>query len=90
MSESAKPAYVLAARFSISRESARYFLGRVQKRFIGRQPPHGLILECVQGEGYESLPEPHVVAAMLYDRGMWDQPLRPPPPPPQEEKDGYF
>ena len=43
-----KPSDIIAARFQISRESAKYFLIRVQKSFKTEKPPHQLILSFME------------------------------------------
>ena len=53
-----KPFEILAVRFRISRESAKYFLIRVQKSFKTEKPPHQLILKALEEQNFESLPKP--------------------------------
>jgi hypothetical protein len=75
-----KPFEVIAARFQISRESAKYFLIRVQKSFKTEKPPHQLILTFMQEQNFESLPKPHHVASLMHEAGLWSYPLSPAPP----------
>lgn len=86
-----KPFEIIAVRFQISRESAKYFLIRVQKSFKTEKPPHRLILEFMDGQDYESLPKPHQVATMMNESGLWLQPLNAEPPTlvPSGEEDIY-
>lgn len=75
-----KPFEVIAAQFQISRESAKYFLTRVQKSFKTEKPPHQLILTFMQEKNFESLPKPHHVASLMNEAGLWTHPLNPEPP----------
>ena len=86
-----KPFEVIATRFQISRESAKYFLARVQKSFKIEKPPHQLILQFMQDKKFESLPKPHHVARLMNEAGLWSYPLNPEPPDPvyQDEEDRY-
>ena len=70
-----KPYQVLASRFQISQESAKYFLGRVQKSFKKERPPHALVLEFIQAQGIESQPEPYDVALSMHESGIWSHDL---------------
>lgn len=83
-----KPFEVIASRFQISRESAKYFLVRVQKSFKTEKPPHQLILTFMQEQDFESLPKPHHVASLMNETGLWNYPLNPerPSPMPSEEQ----
>lgn len=85
----AKPFEILAVRFGISRESAKYFLTRVQKSFKGEKPPHQLILKFMEEKDFESLPKPHHVAALMYEAGLWVYPLQAEPIHPVDERDIY-
>ncbi len=84
-----KPYERIAARFKLSSESAKYFLGRVQKSFKAKKPPQPLILAFMEQQKFKSLPEPHQVATMLYENGVWVQPLHAAPPTPEDEPDIY-
>jgi hypothetical protein len=88
-----KPFEIIASQFDISPESAKYFLGRVQKSFKKDKPPQALILEFMAGQGYEFLPKPYHVAKMLQEGGLWVFPMNAEPRGPQsddEEEDLDF
>jgi hypothetical protein len=82
-----KPSEVIALRFQISLESAKYFLGRVQKSFKTEKPPHQLILQFMDGQTFESLPKPYQVAKQMNEGGLWVYPLNAEPPEPIDEWD---
>jgi hypothetical protein len=42
-----RPFETVSKRFQISKESAKYFLGRVQKSFKTERPPHKLIVDFI-------------------------------------------
>ena len=75
-----KPFELISTRFQVSRESAKYFLARVQKSFKTEKPPHQLILQFLQEQRFESLPKPHHVASLMNQAGLWSYPLNPEPP----------
>ena len=75
-----KPFEIIAVQFRISRESAKYFLIRVQKSFKTEKPPHQLILEFMNGQNFASLPKPYQVAAMMNESGVWVHSLNAEPP----------
>ena len=77
-----KPFALIAARFNISRESAKYFLTRVQRSFKTEKPPHQLIVTFMQDENFESLPKPYQVASLMNAAGLWNHPLNAEPPDP--------
>ena len=70
-----KPSDIIAARFQISRESAKYFLIRVQKSFKTEKPPHQLILSFMEEQEFQSLPKPHHIATLMNQAGLWLYPL---------------
>jgi hypothetical protein len=84
-----KPSDIIAARYQISRESAKYFLIRVQKSFKTEKPPHQLILNFMEGQAFESLPKPHHVATLMNEAGLWAYPLHAAPPGSVDEEDLY-
>ena len=88
--DKSKPFEVIAARFKISKESAKYFLGHVQKSFKTEKPPQQLIVEFMAGRKFKLLPQPHEVAKMMNENGVWVQALNAEPPVPQDEADIYF
>ena len=71
-----KPFEKIATQFQISQESAKYFLGRVQKSFKTEKPPHALILEFIEAQEFESLLPPYEIAAMMNESGVWDYTLK--------------
>ena len=85
-----KPFQVIAARFQISKESAKYFLIRVQKSFKTEKPPHQLILKFMQERNFEALPKPHHVASLMNEAGLWSYPLNPEPPSPISSEEVNF
>lgn len=84
-----KPFEIISTRFQISRESAKYFLIRVQKSFKTEKPPHRLILKFIDGQNFDSLPKPHQVAALMNESGVWVHTLNPEPRIPVDEEDIY-
>jgi hypothetical protein len=85
-----KPFEIVSTRFQVSRESAKYFLGRVQKSFKIEKPSHRLILEFMDGQDFESLPNPFQLAEMMYENRVWVQPMNAEPSEPGGEGDVYF
>ena len=85
-----KPFEIIATRFGISGESAKYFLGRVQKSFKNEKPPQGLILEFMQAKKFKALPEPGHVANLMREGGVWAYPTYAEPPAAVDEGDQYF
>ncbi|HNN13572.1 MAG TPA: hypothetical protein PKL78_08440 [Anaerolineales bacterium] len=84
-----RPFEQVAQIFDISRESAKYFLNHVQKSFKVERPPHQLIVEFVQSQGYEFQPTPYDVATAMKESGVWDYALGSPPPKLEDEEDLY-
>jgi len=78
--EKIKPFEKIASQFQISHESAKYFLGRVQKSFKKEKPPHALILEFMEAQGVEFLPQPYDIALLMNECGIWVHALNAPPP----------
>lgn len=74
-----RPYQKIASKFQISQESAKYFLGRVQKSFKKEKPPHALILDFIEARGILSLPVPYDVALMMFENGIWEYALGSPP-----------
>jgi len=75
-----KPFQRIASQFQISEESAKYFLGRVQKSFKKDKPPHALIMGFIEKQGFDGLPEPYDVAVLMNESGAWEDDLNSPPP----------
>ena len=88
--EKIRPYQKIADKFQISNESAKYFLGGVQKSFKKEKPPHHLILECIEDQQYEFLPTPYEVAAVMNESGLWPYELKAEPPILMDEEDLYF
>lgn len=84
-----KPFEQIASKFQISAESAKYFLGRVQKSFKTEKPPHQLIVDSMDVRGFETLPKPYHVAEMMYESGVWACPMNAEPPDPADEEDAF-
>ena len=80
-----KPTEKISLRFQISHESAKYFLGRVQKSFKTKKPSHKLIAEFIDTQDFESLPAPHQLATMMNESGVWVFPLSAKPTAPIDE-----
>jgi hypothetical protein len=75
-----KPFEKIASQFQISQESAKYFLGRVQKSFKTERPPHKLILEFIELQNMEFLLTPYEIAVMMNENGIWAYALDTAPP----------
>ena len=79
----------IARIFSISNESAKYFLNHVQKSFKLERPPHKLILEFVEKQNYPFQPTPYDVAFAMKESGIWNYELGSRPPAVEDEEDIY-
>ena len=75
-----KPFEKIASQFKISQESAKYFLGCVQKSFKTERPSHKLILEYMEAQKLKSLLTAYEVAAMMKESGVWVYELTTAPP----------
>lgn len=75
-----KPFEKIAAQFQISHESAKYFLGSVQKSFKTEKPPHQLIMDFIKEQKFEIMLTPYEVASMMKESGVWVYPLITAPP----------
>jgi len=84
-----KPFEKIASRFQISQESAKYFLGRVQKSFKTERPSHKLIVEFMETQDFEFLLTPYEIAAMLKESGVWPYTLVTEPPAIVDDEDLY-
>ena len=60
-----KPFEKIALRLQISLESAKYFLGRVQKSFKTEKPSHKLIMDFIETQDFEFLLTPYELAAVM-------------------------
>ena len=85
-----RPYQMIADRFQISNESAKYFLGGVQKSFKKEKPPHRIILEFMDDQQFEFLPTPYEIAALMHESGLWSYELKAEPPVIEDEEDLYF
>jgi len=85
-----KPFQKIASQFQISEESAKFFLGRVQKSFKMERPSHKLILEFIETQGMEYLLTPYELAAMLNESGAWPYALVTEPPAIVDDEDLYI
>jgi hypothetical protein len=74
-----RPYQKIASKFQISDESAKYFLGRVQKSFKKEKPPHMLILDFIEAQEIKDIPEPYDIAALMHEHGIWVHALNAPP-----------
>lgn len=84
-----KPFEIIASRFQISEESAKFLLGRVQKSFKTEKPSHKLILEFIETQDLELLLTPYELAAMLNESGVWPHALVTEPPAIVDDEDLY-
>jgi hypothetical protein len=84
-----KPFEAISTRYQISPESAKYFLGRVQKTFKTERPSHRLILEFIETQGLDYLLTPYELAAMMHESGVWPYDLISEPPAIVDEPDLY-
>jgi hypothetical protein len=87
--KTAKPFEIIASRFQISNESAKYFLLQVQKSFKGERPPQAFIIQFMSGLQLERLPKPYAIASMMSEQAMWAGPLNSEPHTLQDEEDMY-
>ncbi len=85
--EKNKPFEQIAAKYQLSNESAKYFLSRIQKSFKKEKPPQPLILEFMNRQKFKTLPNPHQVATLMYDAGVWAYPMHAAPPAIETEAD---
>jgi len=85
--EHAKPYEKIALQYHISKESAKYFLGRVQKSFKTERPPHKLIVNFMEIQGVEFLLTPYEIATMMNESGVWSHTLINEPPPVADDND---
>jgi hypothetical protein len=82
-----KPYEVIATKFQVSKETAKYFLNHVQKSFKVERPPHKLILEFIESQNLEFLLTPYETAALMYEKGVWIFSLDTAPPTIEDEED---
>jgi hypothetical protein len=84
-----KPFEIISSRFRISHESAKYFLGRVQRSFRDERPPHKLIVEFIETQNLEYLLTAYELAALMYESGAWHHALISEPPAIVDDPDLY-
>ncbi len=84
-----KPFEIISSRFQISQESAKYFLGRVQKSFKTEKPSHKLIVGFIEAQDFEYLLTAYELAAMMYESKVWHYPLIAEPPAIVDDPDIY-
>jgi hypothetical protein len=82
-----KPYEVIATKFQVSNETAKYFLNHVQKSFKVERPPHKLILEFIEDQNLEFLLTPYETAALMNEKGVWAFALITAPPMIEDEED---
>jgi len=82
-----KPYEVIATKFQVSKETAKYFLNHVQKSFKVERPPHKLILEFIESQNLEFLLTPYETAALMNETGIWVYALDTAPPVIEDEED---
>src|SRR5678816_3007610 len=82
-----KPYEVIATKFQVSKETAKYFLNHVQKSFKVERPPHKLILEFIESQNLEFLLTPYETAALMNETGIWVYTLDTAPPVIEDEED---
>ena len=80
MTKNIKPFEKIASQFQMSQESAKYFLGCVQKSFKTERPSHKLILEFIEAQNFEFLLTPYEIALLMNENGVWTYPLDTAPP----------
>lgn len=85
-----KPFEVISSQFKVSRETAKHFLGRVQKSFKKNKPPQQMIIDFMNGKRFAVLPKPYHVAKMMFDAGLWVYPMYAEPVDPADDDDIYF
>jgi len=75
-----KPFERISSRYQMSQESAKYFLGRIQKSFKKERPPHKLIVDFIDAQNFEFLLTPYEIAALMNESGTWAFALNAEPP----------
>jgi hypothetical protein len=88
--QSKKPVEIIASQYKLSIESAKYFLGRVQKTFKKKKPPQAMIIEFMHAQQYAELPKPYQVAKLMHDSGVWPEAIYGEPPEILEDEDDLY
>ena len=78
--EPIKPIDKIAVRFNLSRESAKYFVSRVQKAFKSEKPSHKVIVDFIDGQDIGSLPQAQKLALLMKEGGLLPYELTTEPP----------
>ncbi len=66
-----KPIEKIAERYHLSKESAKYYVGRIQKAFRVEKPPHKLIVDFIEAQEFKNLPLAEKVALMMRESNIW-------------------
>ena len=66
-----KPVEKIAEQYQLSKESAKYYIGRVQKAFKVEKPPHKLIVDFIEAQEFKTLPLAEKVALMMKEGNVW-------------------
>lgn len=85
--EPIKPIERIAEKFELSKESAKYYLGQVQKAFKVEKPPHKLIVDFIDAQELDSLPVAAKLALMMKENNIWMHELTNEPQPDPVEGD---
>jgi len=73
--DTTKPIEKIAEQFELSKESAKYYLGRVQKAFKVEKPPYKIIIDFIEAQEIKSLPLAAKLALMMKESGIWSHEL---------------
>lgn len=85
--EPIKPIERIAEKFELSKESAKYYLGQVQKAFKVEKPPHKMIVDFIDTQELDSLPVAAKLALMMKENNIWMHELTNEPQPDPVEGD---
>ena len=66
-----KPVEKIAEQFELSQESAKYYLGNVQKAFKVEKPPYKTIIDFIDAQELTTLPLAAKLALMMKESGVW-------------------
>lgn len=69
--DTVKPIEKIAEQFELSKESAKYYLGQVQKSFKVEKPPYKLIIDFIDAQELTSLPVAAKLALMMKENSVW-------------------
>jgi hypothetical protein len=79
-----KPIDKIAMRFNLSTESAKYYLGRIQRAFKVEKPSHKVIMDFIEMLDIKRLPKAQSLAILLNESGSWPYELATKPVPDAE------